>query len=50
MQTCGRVNYEDGEDTYKIKCGGDTSANKIRIDQPYNNLALCEVQLFGEPG
>ena len=44
---CGKVHYRYGKNVYTIECNSMPSANYIRIDQPNNYLALCEVEIYG---
>ena len=39
---------EDGQSVFEISCN-NAVAGSIRIVQPYNYLALCEVEAFGVP-
>ena len=43
---CGKVKYEGNKKMYEIGCFL-TVADHIRIEQPRNELTLCEVEVYG---
>eukprot|EP00116_Pleurobrachia_bachei_P000230 sb/3460492/ len=45
---CGSVTYTAGQSIFSVDCNGAV-AGSVRIEQKYNYLTLCEVNIFGEP-
>ena len=45
-QLCGEIAVVDDQASYQLDCGG-LAGESVKVEQSYDTLSLCEVQVFG---